>query len=303
MKHWREIDKSFKIFLLGMLGLVLVLKFIEKDSLIGVINRSLPSTEASLMSGILWGDKSGMSKELLEQLRNSGLIHLVIVSGSNVMLLVGGLIEVLARLIGRKKAIIMGMLVGWWYVGIVGWEIPVVRAMLMISIYYFAQVVGRKFDVVRGLVLVVLILVVAESQVLSSLSFWLSMAAYIGVISLPAKFNQTIWISLWTTPILGMFFGKVSVVSPITNLLVIGLIEIITGLGIVFNVLGLFVFEIAKLGMWLLWPLIKFLSLVISLGGGSSSIMEVSFSYPFVIGWYLVLWWIIRNVSRKNNTI
>jgi len=299
MKLWKGIDRESLIFVILVLGGLLMLKFIERQALIGVIERSLPPREAQLLSGMVWGENGEMNRITLSQLRQSGLIHLVIVSGSNVMLLVGGLIEVLAGIIGRKKSIILGMAVGWWYANIVGGEIPVIRAMLMVTVLYSAQLLGRKFEVFRGLTLIFLIMVVAEVKVLTSISFWLSMAAYVGVLTKPEKVNQTIWISLWTTPIIAMYFGKISLVSPLTNMLVIGGIEIITGIGMLLSVGGLFVFEIARWGWWLLLPMLRYFSVVAEWGSGDWAIMEVNFNSLMLGGWYLGLISLTAHVKEK----
>ena len=136
----REMIRSKNILVLivvAMIGL-LMYKFVKKDILIYVINRSLPGTEAGLLNGMLWGDKTGFSKDFYNQLKNSGLVHLVVVSGSNMILVFKGMVENLAKLLGRKKVIAVGFLVALFYLQIVGWEIPVVRALILVSVMYWA---------------------------------------------------------------------------------------------------------------------------------------------------------------------
>ena len=124
-KYWLDLAI---IFILG-----LIFKFVTKENILGIINQSLPPRGAGLLVGILVGDKSGFDKGFYEALKNSGLVHIVVVSGSNVMLLIGGWIESLAGFFGRKRSIVMGLILGWGYANLVGWEIPVVRAMIPIS--------------------------------------------------------------------------------------------------------------------------------------------------------------------------
>jgi competence protein ComEC len=95
--------------------------FVNKDSLMGVIYQNLPPLEAGLLGGMLLGDETGFEKEFWSLLKNSGLVHLVVVSGTNMMLVFGGLVENLAKILGRKKAIGVGFLIALWYLEMVGW--------------------------------------------------------------------------------------------------------------------------------------------------------------------------------------
>lgn len=301
-------------------GCVFIYRFVDKDSLIQVINQSLPSTEAGILDGMLLGDKSGIDKGFYKNLQNSGLVHLVIVSGTNVMLIVGGLIEISAQYFGRKKTIVMGIILGWGYAAMVGWEIPVIRAMLMLSIMYWAQLLGRKFDVYRGLGLAVIIMFIGDMHILTSVSFWLSVMAYLAVITSKKflisniKFLKkrkimietintivpTIWVSLWITPILAMVFGKISIVSPLTNLLVLGVVEVITLIGAIGSLAGLMVPLLGKYILWLVYPLLKYFGEVVMLSGDSSMTMAVSFNWWMLIGWYLILFYFLIKNKTKN---
>ncbi len=308
-RKWNSINMgrkwdSARTLLLIFLIIYLMYRFIDKQILIQVIRQSLPYREAELMAGILLGDKSGFDKVFYEQLKNSGLVHLVIVSGSNVMLLVGGLIECGARFLGRKKMIIMGLVIGWGYAGLVEWEMPVVRAILLVSIFYFAQLVGRKYNIARGIILTVTIMILADIRVITNISFWLSLMAFLAIVTFRgSKYRrgsktilkiidvgkQTLWVGVWITPIMGLIFGKISLVSPITNLLVIGIIEIVTTVGAIGALVGLIIPAIGKVILWLCLPWLKYLAIVVIQSGSGWGIGKINFNWPMLIGWYLVL--------------
>lgn len=283
-----------------VLGIIMIYKFVNKDSLIYVIRQGLPPQEAGLLGGIILGDKSGFEKKFYENLKNSGLVHLVVVSGSNVMLLVGGGIETLAGLLGRKKTIIGGLILGWGYTQMVGWEVPVVRAMLLVSIVYLAQLYGRKYNMWRALLLAVTIMLVGEPKVWSSVSFWMSITAFLGVITTKNKKWINVNVALWITPILAMVFGKISLVSPLSNFLVTGGVEIITLIGVMGTMVGMIVLPLGKAILWFSYPLLKYLATVVEWsGGGRWSTLSLSFNWPMLCGWYLILWSYVKN---KNNT-
>lgn len=280
--------------MVGMAGFMMY-RFVKRDSLIYVVNQSLPGTEAGLLNGMLWGDKTGFSKDFYNQLKNSGLVHLVVVSGSNIILVFKGLVENLAKLIGRKKAIGLGFVIVLGYLDVVGWEIPVVRAMILVSVMYWAQILGRKYNLVRGLILSGLIITLAWPGSLGEVSFWLSFMAFIGVVTCPWKniLVSSFWISLWISPIMGLFFGKVNLIGPISNMLVILVVETVTVVGFMGTFLGLVIPVLGKVVLWSIWPLLKYFSVVVEMIGSWGWVnVEVKFNNLILLGWYVILIWL-----------
>ena len=288
-------QKNLKKIILW-LGVVLIgflmYKFVKKDSLIGVIYQSLPPVEAGLLGGIILGEKQGFEKEFWNLLKNSGLVHLVVVSGTNMMLIFGGLVENLAKILKRKRAIGVSFLVALGYLEMVGWQIPVVRAMILVSVMYWAQLLGRKYYIFRGLILSVLIIILAWPESIKEVSFWLSFGAFVGVITSPWKgvLKSSFWISLWISPIMGLFFGKINVISPISNLLVMMIVEIMTIVGFLGAVIGSIVPFLGKLVLWSIWPLLKYFVVVAEVIGGWRWVnLNININYLIVFGWYLIL--------------
>ncbi len=274
----------------------LMYKVNDKSSLMESIYGNLPPKEAGVMAAMILGDKSGLGKEMYQYLKDSGLVHLVIVSGSNVMLIVSNLIEGIASWVGRKKAIVMGLVVGWSYVGLVGWEAPVLRAILLVTIFYWAQILGRKYSLTRGLGLAVIIMLVADRGLVASVSFWLSITAFLGVVTsrrLPVA--QTIWVSVWVTPILAMVFGKVSLVAPVANVLVLLIVETITMVGMVAVVVNGWL-------LWLVYPLLRYFVWVVEgLGSWQWAAIGIRFNWWMLMGWYVVLvYFLIKKWGREN---
>ena len=291
------------VIILMFLGLIY--NFVTRENILGIINQSLPPREAGLLGGILVGDKSGFESNFYSELKNSGLVHIVVVSGSNVMLLIGGWIESLAGFFGRKRSIVMGLILGWGYANLVGWEIPVVRAMMLMSIMYWAQLWGRKYNLTRGLILGVGLMMIGEITILMSVSFWMSMMAFLAVVTAKRFKKQeirfmnrtvleTLWVSVWITPIIAMVFGKISVVSPITNTLVVGMVEIVTVLGAVATALGGGVF------LWMVYPALKYLALLIE-WSGKLPVLDFKFNWVMLIGWYITLFYFLFRKHIANS--
>lgn len=267
--------------------------FSDKKYLVGAVNRCLPNIQASMLVAMLWGDVSGVSKTFYNQMVATGLIHILVVSGSNLMIVVKGLIELLSQWIGRKRSIVFGIMIGWLYVNVVGWQIPAVRAVVMVTIMYLGQLLGRQTNFLRMLLLVILIMVVADYSVLESVSFWMSFLAFIAVSQNPDEgtMKTTLRVNLWLMPLLAFKFGYLSLIAPISNLMTLFLVETITVLGFV----GVIFHPI----LWLLYPLLVYVQKVVEILSIPSWIqLKISFNMWMMMGSYLMI--IGYYLRRKN---
>jgi competence protein ComEC len=304
MKKW----KTILIWMLMFLIAFLMYKFINKDDLIRVIFENLPPREAALMAGMVLGDKNNFDKTTILNFKDSGVIHIMVVSGTNIVLVFRGLVERLAGFIGRKKAIIIGFGFSLIYISWVGFEIPAVRAFLLMSIFYWAQLLGRKFNLGRALILIILMMILADYRVFLSGSFYLSFVAFAAVV---INFNKerrwwsdlwnSFWVSLWILPILALFFGKISLVAPITNALILFLVEIITILGVLGSFGGLLVPIFGKMVLWLSLPLLKYILLIVDwLASFKWASVDIKFNWIWLVGWYLILVSVLIKKSRHK---
>ncbi|HPD45097.1 MAG TPA: ComEC/Rec2 family competence protein, partial [Candidatus Woesebacteria bacterium] len=236
--------------------------------------------------------KSGFSRGFYNDLKNIGIVHIVVVSGMNVMILARFFIESLAGLIGRKWAILLGLSVIWFYSLMIGWQPPILRAVLLVTFLYWAQLLGRKFNLGRVIVLIILMMILADYTMLSQVSFWLTFIGFGAVVLDPY------WVWLWITPVLALVFGRISLIAPLANALVLFLVEIITiigGLGAVLN---------SKFILWLIMPLLRYIIIVTNLLGQLKwSSLTIKFNWPMMIGSYLLLIWFYlkrRDLKQKK---
>lgn len=266
-------------------------KFLRRADLVEVIQSALPLREAGLLAGMVWGEKGGISSDFYSLLKNSGLVHVVVVSGANLMIIGKSFIENLAKVIGRRMAIIGGGGMVLIYVNLVGWQIPVIRAVLFLGIFYWSQLLGRQFKPWRALLVVGLLMILADFKVLGNVSFWLSMAAFIAIVLNKGKgmLNNTIWVSIFVLPILSMSFGTISLMTPVTNVLVLFLVEFLTIIGFIGSILGLIWIELGKVVLVFSYPLLRYLIEVVEYTGGVGGVLSFQFNWVMLIGWYLVV--------------
>ncbi len=212
-----------------------------RDGIEGTINRMLPEPNAALLVGLLVGTGGGMSDELRTALVASGLTHVVVASGYNVALVASAL-RGLIRLPPPLGA--APPLVGVWiFAFLAGGTAPSLRAAIMASLALVAGQTGRGTDALVALVLAASAMLIHDPRLVLDLSFQLSGLATLGLIALSPRIAPlvgrlprvvgeplaaTIAAELVTAPLIAQTFFQVSLVAPITNLVVAPLIPIAT---------------------------------------------------------------------------
>lgn len=158
------------------------------------LRAALPEPHSALAGGIVIGGKSGLGAELKQGFILSGLIHIVVLSGYNVMVVATWVMafftflfakaELVTRLrIPRVASIILGALALLLFVGIAGFSTTAIRAMAMALIALYARATGRTYAAGRALFLVVFLMLLWNPLYLAfDPGFGLSVAATAGLI-------------------------------------------------------------------------------------------------------------------------
>lgn len=215
------------------------------------LSKYLFNDSYGIASGMLFGGTSDLSDELTFNFRASGVAHLLAVSGLHTSLWCGLFITILKFLkLKEKYANLCGIFVLLLLVIISGFTPSVIRASFMMALTLIAPIFKKQSDSINSLGLAAGIILFFNPFVLYSPSFYLSFLATLGVVTaskytykingLLARKNtpqivkrviQFIFDSLlisvsatiFTLPASVYFFGTVSIIAPITNLLTINL--------------------------------------------------------------------------------
>jgi competence protein ComEC len=142
--------------------------------------RPLGDDDRSLLLGVILGDDTDRSPALEDRFRQSGLSHLLAVSGENVafiLVLVGPLLRRL-RLSARWA---LTMVVLAFFGLLTGWEPSVIRAAVMAALACTATVTGRPASTVRLLALAVAASILVDPLLVHALGFQLSVGATTGI--------------------------------------------------------------------------------------------------------------------------
>ena len=211
----------------------------------------LDGERRAVLAGIVLGEDEGLSDELQDNFKDSGLYHLLAVSGQNITFLALGVLG-LAWLLGipRLAAEVAALAAIGGYVLAVGWQPSVVRAGVAGGLASLAWLLSRPRDRWHFLALGATVLLAWTPASLLEPGFQLSFAA-VGSIFLvvprlrlalegypmPAGLREVLAISTAcgaaTAPILWLQFGNVPVYSLLANALVTVAIGPLLGLALV----------------------------------------------------------------------
>ena len=148
--------------------------------------------EASIMTAVLLGDKSGLDEEVKELYQRSGIIHILSISGLHITFIGMGIYKLLRRAgVPVAVASLAGGIVLVLYGVMTGLGVSVCRAIGMYLLRMLAQMVGRTYDMLTALGLVAAGMVLYHPAWLGHMGFLLSFGSVLGVGALlPALTKQ-----------------------------------------------------------------------------------------------------------------
>lgn len=247
------------------------------------LNHSLPEPYSSLTAGILLGSKRNLSADLKEKLNLVGLSHIVAVSGSNLTIIVAILIGLsLGRTIKFRYWALTVFII--FFVILTGASASIVRGGLVAWLLIWARANSRIAWPVSLILTTILIMVLHNPLILKNdLGFQLSTAAFVGLlfisplvknwlrtnqlqnlpdfIRLPAV--ETFSATLPTIPLTAYYFGRVSLISILANVLVLWTIPLIMALGFIVGITGIIQPFLGQIAAQLLVVIEKYLLLMI----------------------------------------
>lgn len=232
-----------------------------------LLNRILPEPAAALANGMLLGIESGIPPDVDEAFTATGTTHVIVISGSNIALLSGVIMGSLSRLLGRRRAVWPALALITFYVLLVGADAAALRAGLMGGLYIFAIYLGRQSTAFVSLCASGLAMTLINPLTLWDVGFQLSFLATLGLIlftrPMGASFERllarilpapvagkvsgflndglivTLAAQITTLPLIIYVFGRLSVISLVTNFLILPAQPPIMGGGMAALVAGL----------------------------------------------------------------
>jgi len=218
-----------------------------------IIERTLPENQAFLLEGILFGTDERIDSETLENFAQTGLSHLLSVSGYHV-----GLVAALCLFcsktvgLGRKAETVLLIVSTLFYAVLTGANPPVLRSVIMIWIFILSRFFNRVYDWQSSISLAAFVILFFDPYALFEPGFQLSFAATWGILYLmPVIYKLmsgkipwahlvalTVAAQVSTFPLTTYYFNFFPVLFLPANLIIAPLITLVMLLGGVSVVLG-----------------------------------------------------------------
>lgn len=248
--------------------------------------RVLPESPwRGVLVALVVGDQGSIPKDQWALFRQTGVTHLVSISGLHITL-VGAIVGfavgwvwrripwLALRLPAQKAGVLAGALAAFAYVLLSGFSVPAQRTLYMLATAALAMWLERTGGVKRVLACALLVVLLLDPWAVLSSGFWLSFGA-VGVLLMVGSMDlaeegwmarvqawaRAQWaVTLFTLPMLLALFQQFSLVSPLANAIAIPLVSmLVTPLALLFGVLPLPM--LAHLANWLLGLMMVYLKL------------------------------------------
>lgn len=216
-----------------------------------IFETNFTEDRASVLAGIVLGEKKSVSDELKTAFQDSGSMHLLVASGSNVGFVTFLVYFLCAKLKIRKKyAGLLALSCAGFYVLAAGLEAPLVRGYLMFAAALAGYLLDRDSGVFQGLIIACLAILLADPSALFDAGFRMSFIASYGITAGmtlwdgemkfkgPARsLSRVLMVSLFAQaglyPLMALYFHKISLISIVSNVLLVPASGVIMGLGFV----------------------------------------------------------------------
>ena len=194
----------------------------------------------AMMMALMIGDKSFMHTEQMQVFQATGVSHLMAISGLHiglVFLVVCWLCRWLSYpfarfylFVPRQHAVLLpALLAALFYAALAGFAVSTTRALIMLSVFVVCKLLAREVSLHKVLLIAACLIVLLDPFSILDVGFWLSCGAVwvIGFVSQTDKpmsllrLQPLLWLGMM--PMTAFFFGQVSWVSPVINLVVVPL--------------------------------------------------------------------------------
>ncbi|NBV06932.1 MAG: ComEC/Rec2 family competence protein [Proteobacteria bacterium] len=218
------------------------------------ISTVISGDEAAMISAFLIGDQNQISKDMMSKIRNSGLAHLLSISGFHLSLASAICFVVTRFILSRREylalhfdlkkiAAIAAIFGTYFYLKIAASPLPAQRAFVMVILVLIALFVGEKINSKRAVMTAAFALILLNPYAVFNISFQLTFTAILILVSCENlkksdqdenflwRFLRYFWqiilisilIQIATAPFLIRSFQNVTLLGFVANILAIPL--------------------------------------------------------------------------------
>ncbi len=293
----------------------------------------LPEPQAALLTGILLGVETGIPVDLMDDFSATGTTHIIAISGFNITIIAGIFAALSQQLFGKRRAVWIAIAGVAVYTIFVGASAAVVRAAAMGIIYLWACYLGRATYALASLAAAAFLMTLLDPNVLWDVGFQLSFVATLGLVFYTdllertferalARFTSaaraqkvvglinealivTLAAQITTIPIILYYFGRLSLVTLLTNFLILPVQSWVMIWGGIATLLGLVVRPLGQVVGWVAWVFLTYTIEMVRLTARVPfASVPVKMESWMVWGYYAFLvgltWWLAQSRERRS---
>ena len=224
-----------------------------RQTILEILEEALPADTVPFAKALLLGDGSGLDYKTDTDFKLSGIRHVIAVSGLHVSIL----FSLISSLTCRRRFLtaLFGFPALFLFAALAGFTPSVTRACIMSALMLLAMLAEREYDGPTALSFSGLVMLAVNPLVITAVGFQLSVASVAGIFLfgppvrkwllslfgdcterrgraffanwIASSVSVTVGAMLPTTPLCAVYFGTVSIVGVVTNLLTLWVISFI----------------------------------------------------------------------------
>ena len=251
------------------------------------ITETFPADSVGFMQALLTGDKTLISEDegLVSALKRTGVYHIIVVSGMHVSVLAGFIMLFTG---GKKRSVFAVVPVLILFAGISGFAPSVLRAVVMQVFLLLAPLADRENDSITSISAALALILLLNPFAATGVGLQLSFVATLGIILfspglhgffdsffhkkkhgdvfrffknwIVSGLSSTVAASVFTMPLTVLYFGYISIIAPVVNLLILWAVTPLFCMGMTAVAFGFMLSPVGKAIAWAAAWLVRYIS-------------------------------------------
>ncbi len=212
-----------------------------------ILHENLDDKTASIVQALVIGDKAGMDSDMYDDIKTSGLAHVLAVSGLHVSTLATAIYFLFKKLkVNEKVSFFIVLAATFFYSMLCSFTASSLRAVIMSGVYMFSSAFSKKKDDISSISLAAIVILLFRPADILEVGFLLSFASVAGIFLFDRSFEKTalkvvdkispkrkigtnfakvcalsLSTNLFTYPFVAYFFGEVPTLFVLSNFIVL----------------------------------------------------------------------------------
>lgn len=287
-----------------------------KQSLEASLGRAFSEPTAGLLRGIFFGTKAGLSEDFKTTLINSGTIHIIALSGFNITIIVY-FFSFLFAFMPKKLGFLITSLAIIAFILATGLSASVIRAGIMGWVWLLGGFFGRQKEPLLAILFSATLMALLNPYILIyDVGFQLSFASFTGLIYLTpllqkcfragqkifmATLLSSLAVTAATWPILSYYFGRISLIAPVSNVFILPFLPLLMALGFASALTAQFAPKLSGFFLpWTQWLADYFFKCFNFFGNLPGVAINFRLgTFLFIISYYLLLFEAVYLIRRR----